>query len=281
VNVANVAPTVSFSLDNDTSVNEGTTHTYDYTVTDPGVDSFTVDAGYPKCGLYGTLVGTPTTTASGGSFQCSFPDGPHTTSVAIKVTDSDGASTTDSESVQVVDVANVPPTVTQYGDLAVTGTVQINPKLRLAIGNYFENYKLNAQIEDPAVLNLYASAGSGSAAPVALVTRSTNYSHYDPHVGIEFRASQDTSLRASAGSSITQPFPALVSGFGSITIPNAANGGNYTNSIPNFALKPATSIAYDAGLDQRVSAAPVPTAPRRRSISLVCHRPAHPCNRAA
>ncbi len=34
--------------------------------------------GYPTCGANGTLVGTPTTTATGGSFDCSFPDGPNT-----------------------------------------------------------------------------------------------------------------------------------------------------------------------------------------------------------
>ncbi len=45
----------------------------------------------------------PTTTPSGGSFECTFPDGPNTTHRAIKVTDSDGASDAASQSVQVVD----------------------------------------------------------------------------------------------------------------------------------------------------------------------------------
>jgi outer membrane receptor protein involved in Fe transport len=146
-----------------------------------------------------------------------------------------------------------PPTVSQYTDLALTGTFQINDKLRLAIGNYLEIYKLNAQIEDPNVLLQYANLGNASAAPVALVTRTQNYTHYDPHVGLEYRASRDFSLRASGGSSITQPWPGIVSGFGSITIPNAANGGNYTNTIPNFNLKPETTVAYDAGFDQRLN----------------------------
>lgn len=148
---------------------------------------------------------------------------------------------------------NVPPTVTQYGDLALTGTFQIGENLHVSLGNYFENYKVNAQIEDPAVRATYTAAGFAAASPVSLLTRSTNYSHYDPHVGIEYRANRNTSLRANAGSSITQPYPSLVSGFGSITIPNAANGGNYTNSIPNFNLKPETTVSYDLGLDQRLS----------------------------
>jgi outer membrane receptor protein involved in Fe transport len=145
-----------------------------------------------------------------------------------------------------------PPTVSQYTDFALTGTFRISDKLTLALGNYLELYKLNAQIEDPNVLATYAALGNTNAAPVALVTRTQNYSHYDPHIGLEYRVNRDLSLRANAGSSITQPWPGIVSGFGSITLPNAANGGNYTNTIPNFSLKPETTVAYDLGFDQRL-----------------------------
>jgi outer membrane receptor protein involved in Fe transport len=143
-----------------------------------------------------------------------------------------------------------PPTVSQFQDLAVTGQWQLGSKLRVALGNYFEIYRLNAQIEDPAVLAAYATLGNSNAAPVALVTRAVQYSHYDPHLGIEWRASPNLSLRANAGSSITQPYAGLVSGFGSISIPNAAQH-NYTNTIPNFNLKPETTVSYDLGLDNR------------------------------
>ena len=115
VHVNNVAPTVTFTTAPDTAT-EGETKTYVYSVTDPGQDTFTVDATYPKCGLHGTIVGTPTTTASGGSFQCNFPDGPNSSTVAIKVTDSDGASDTASEAVQIVAIANVAPSVTAAAD---------------------------------------------------------------------------------------------------------------------------------------------------------------------
>ncbi|HVD09451.1 MAG TPA: Ig-like domain-containing protein [Gaiellaceae bacterium] len=114
--VANVAPTVVLSGAG--SVDEGSTHTYTYIVTDPGQDTFTVSAGFPDCGTGGSVTGTPSTTASGGSFDCFFPDGPDTTSVAIKVADSDGASDTDSESVVVVQVANVNPNVSAPADQA-------------------------------------------------------------------------------------------------------------------------------------------------------------------
>lgn len=144
-----------------------------------------------------------------------------------------------------------PPTVSQYADLALTGSFQLTEKLRMVLGNYFEIYKLNAQIENPATLTEYATMGNASAAPVDLVTRTQTYNHYDPHGGFEFRATRDLSFRLTAGSSITQPYPALVSGFGSVTIPNVANGGNYTDSIPNFDLKPETTVVYDAGFDAR------------------------------
>ncbi len=146
----------------------------------------------------------------------------------------------------------VPPTVSQYQDIALTGTWQLTDNLRLALGNYFEIYRLNAQIEDPNVLAAYAARGNSSAAPVSLVPRGETYSHYDPHFGVEYRVNPNLSVRASAGSSITQPYPSLVSGFGSISLPNAASH-NYSVNIPNFNLKPETTVSYDLGFDQRLA----------------------------
>lgn len=141
-----------------------------------------------------------------------------------------------------------PPTVSQYTDIALTGSWALGSKTTFVLGNYFEIYKLNAQIEDPAVLAAYAARGNSAASPLSLIGATQSYSHYDPHAGLEFRYNQQLSLRATAGSSITQPYPALVSGFGAISLPNAA-AHNYTNTVPNFNLKPETTVAYDAGLD--------------------------------
>ena len=119
VTVHNVAPTVV--LTGADEVDEGDTETYNYTVSDPGVnDTFTVDAGFPDCDFgatnNGVLVGTPVQTATGGSFKCSFPDGDATATVKIKVTDNDGGSSTDSEDVVIVEIANVAPEVTAAAD---------------------------------------------------------------------------------------------------------------------------------------------------------------------
>ena len=70
--VNNVAPTVILSA-GERPVDEGTTHTYSYTVTDPGTDAFTVDAATRPAALNGTSSDTFDTTAAGGSFHCTFP----------------------------------------------------------------------------------------------------------------------------------------------------------------------------------------------------------------
>src|SRR5205814_1585770 len=86
VSVLNVKPTVVLSGDDTT--NEGQTKTYTYTVTDPGVDTYTA---VESCGGNGDY----TDTAAADSFTCFFPDGPASTDVTVKVTDSDGLSDTD------------------------------------------------------------------------------------------------------------------------------------------------------------------------------------------
>ena len=126
VTVNNVPPTVTLDPGNDTNVDEGSTHTYRFTATDSGVlDTLHPDAGYPDCdaaasnngslvsGSYSFDQATHT-----GSFQCFFPNGPATADVRIKLHDSDGGTSSASESVQVVQVADVPPTITAPDDQA-------------------------------------------------------------------------------------------------------------------------------------------------------------------
>ena len=102
VTVNNVAPTVTLSAGNDLSVNEGTSHTYSFTTSDPGADSFMLCA--TECGANGTQVGADTfnTTTGAGSFVCSFADGPASSTVSVQVKDSDDAdSNADTQTVTV------------------------------------------------------------------------------------------------------------------------------------------------------------------------------------
>ena len=70
VTVSNVAPTVTLAAGNDLTVNEGTTqHTYNFTVSDPGEDTFS--SAVHDCGANGTQVGTTTfNTATGAAVSC-------------------------------------------------------------------------------------------------------------------------------------------------------------------------------------------------------------------
>ncbi|HET6968349.1 MAG TPA: PxKF domain-containing protein [Ornithinibacter sp.] len=112
VSIANAAPVVGLTPASST-VDEGGSVTYDFTVQDIGDDGFALAPGSPSCGSAATLTGPVTTTATGGQLVCTFPDGPGTSTVSVQVVDTDGASS----NVATVDTAanNVAPTVTLTG----------------------------------------------------------------------------------------------------------------------------------------------------------------------
>ena len=148
---------------------------------------------------------------------------------------------------------NIPDTIITKNDIGITGQIQITPKLQFSLGNYFTNYKAQAQTQDLAILAAYAKGGNQSAAPVALVPVTNSYSHYDPHFGFNFRLNRDVSLRFTAGSSITTPYASQISGFGSVDLPNGANNNTYTLTNPSPNLKPETTVAYNVGGDFRLN----------------------------
>ena len=152
----------------------------------------------------------------------------------------------------------IPPTKIRDSDYALTGLFQVTPKLQLGIGAYYEYYNSLAQTENPALLNQYAlpvasgGAGTASAAPVSLVTVANQYSHFDPHFGLVYRPTPDIALRATAGSAVTMPYASLISGLGSVTIPNGSNNEQYTVALANTNLLPESTVAYDVGFDVRL-----------------------------
>jgi hypothetical protein len=119
VTPVNDAPTVSFMAPFVSAAFEGDTKTFSFAVGDPDAsDTFTV-VGLPDCGTGGEYVALSlTTTASGGTFQCKFPDGPASPDVQIQVTDSDDADSNIAS--QPVTVDNVEPTV------AISGASNVN-----------------------------------------------------------------------------------------------------------------------------------------------------------
>ena len=105
VEVNNVAPVVE--LAGADSADEGDTKTYTYTVSDAGGDSTTV---VESCGVNGTR----TDTAAADSFDCTFPDGPASSTVSVTADDGDPTNNTGSDDI-VVSVSNVAPTVLLLG----------------------------------------------------------------------------------------------------------------------------------------------------------------------
>src|SRR5205823_114533 len=117
VSISNVAPTVTLSAANDLSVDEGSTRTYSYAISDPGQD--TVQSMTTSCGVNGTKVAfSDTHTNSSGSFGCTFPDGDAGSSVSASATDSDGD--TGNPDSQSVTIHNVAPSI------AISGTASVN-----------------------------------------------------------------------------------------------------------------------------------------------------------
>lgn len=104
----NTAPTVAFDAGTPSTANEGETKTFTFTITDPDADtwSFATD---PTCGDNGSLVsGSESITGKSGTFQCAFPDGLSSSTVAVTVNDGTADS---NEATNQVTVANVKPTV--------------------------------------------------------------------------------------------------------------------------------------------------------------------------
>lgn len=85
VRIANVAPRTTPSM-----VREGQIKRFEFNVNDPGDDTFSFAAGYPKCGEGSRLAGKKMGT-SGGVFRCRFHSGPAWPVVLLRVKDSNGA----------------------------------------------------------------------------------------------------------------------------------------------------------------------------------------------
>ena len=71
--VANVAPVVTLDAGNDLNVDEGSTHTYSFSILDPGNDTITGTA--LTCGVGGGVAFNITFNNTSGSFDCTFADG--------------------------------------------------------------------------------------------------------------------------------------------------------------------------------------------------------------
>ena len=120
VTVNNVAPSVTLS--GPATANEGETLAYTLLATDPGDDQFAFADGFPTCGDHGILsIPVLGGTTGVGRFECTFPDGPADSAVAIQVKDSDEAPS--NHAALLVAVGNVIPSVSLDSIADETGLV--------------------------------------------------------------------------------------------------------------------------------------------------------------
>ena len=144
------------------------------------------------------------------------------------------------------------PTNIRKNDFSLTGLFQVTPKLQVAFGNYLTVYSPDAQVENPQTLAAFTAQGIPGAAPLDLVHTGTSYTHYDPHLGLNYRVSRDASLRFTGGSSVTLPFASVISGIDRVDLPNGSNSQTYTLTQANPGLRPETQVSYDLGGDVRL-----------------------------
>jgi hypothetical protein len=145
VDVANVAPVVDLS--GQTSANEGDTKTYTYTVTDPGDDPNPTII--ESCGVNGTRIDTP----AANSFDCTFPDGPASSTAQVTADDHDPSNNNGTDSITVT-VANLNPTAT----LSNNGPINEGGSATISFGN-----QADASSVDVTAGFRYAYSCSGSA----------------------------------------------------------------------------------------------------------------------
>lgn len=107
-------PTISLQQPLD-AFDEGDSHTFAYTVSDPEGDPVTVDPGYPTCGNSATVVSS-TFDGADGTVTCHFDDGPAVAYLAIRASDYWGVKSDEVNAAYLIQ--DVLPTIALVGPTA-------------------------------------------------------------------------------------------------------------------------------------------------------------------
>lgn len=140
----------------------------------------------------------------------------------------------------------VPDTTARFTTLSLTGDTELGPKLRLKAGLYDSMWKLNGTQTGSVSV-------SGSTASTTMIPLTRTVNRIDPHAGLIFAPSSDTSMRLSFGTSTTFPYAAQVSGASTYSKPSGTGtvtGGTLTQKNPDLAPERATEA--DLGFDKRL-----------------------------
>jgi hypothetical protein len=243
ITVNNVAPTVTITGEGGPA--EGATETYDYTVTDPGVDTVTV--GTPSCGT-GTLTSNM---PNQSRFKCKFLNGPASTSVSLNATDDDTPAQTGTGTL-AISVQNVSPTVTAAsGQTATQGQ-----SASIALGSFTDpgaeaSWSVTVNWGDGSTNDTFTVAGNTSNAacssPCTLGPRSHTYATTGSKTVTV--TVNDGNGSASATFAVTvSPADAIAPTTTSTPTP-AANGAGWNNTNVSVALS-STDNAGGSGVKE-------------------------------
>lgn len=136
----------------------------------------------------------------------------------------------------------IPATVARSSDWSATYTVPVARRIRMFVGDYYSNWKLDYG----TIINVFDFVANSGSQSMTRGVRS--YSHNDPHLGFTWRPQGDTSVRFTGGSAITVPYAQLVAGGQSFSGPFTGQG---VFSERNPELQPESTVAYDLGFDHR------------------------------
>ncbi|HEY8321725.1 MAG TPA: TonB-dependent receptor [Candidatus Baltobacteraceae bacterium] len=128
----------------------------------------------------------------------------------------------------------------RYNTLLLKGTWQLTPKLKLVLGNYFENFYQRYSVD-------YVRQYAAKKDPTFV---DSNINRDDVRLAMEYRANGNISYRFGYGSTIAPPYAALLNA--TTNIPAPLPGQTFVKgSTNNPDLKPETAIGFDLGSDVR------------------------------
>ena len=145
-----------------------------------------------------------------------------------------------------------------FSTAELRGNFHPSAKLGITFTNYFNTYKSTVPVQCLAIALPFSGhcthdgsgvTSTGAPAP-GYVFSTSNKTHYDPRLAVEYRPNSQTAVRLAIGSSIAPPFLAELT-----TVPGAisysAQNGFGTEQLQSGSLLPETAFGYDLGGDYR------------------------------
>jgi hypothetical protein len=136
------------------------------------------------------------------------------------------------------------------GTAMLRGLFHFGPKLTATWSNYFNTYRNTYPIacNPPANPPPGTPSGKCNFNGAGFTFGTTNTTHYDPRLGLEYRPNAANAIRFAVGSAIAPPYLALLS---TIVQPISVSKNVATQTINSGYLRPETAFGFDLGASHR------------------------------